>query len=105
VAREGAVRLREWYGGQRAEFDTFFRRFGAERWERLVALAERTATFFPGIRWLGVDLSLDNESAEYVFDVDPFGAFLPGLVGGLPNAAGKPATVRAAVLRSLSAGS
>lgn len=120
VVREQVV-AREWYGGRRREFDVFLKRFGAERWERVVALAERTATFFPGVRSLGVDLTMDNHSAEYVFDVDPFGAFLPGLVGGMPNpggesdtsgeqrhageknAADEPISVRGAVLRSLSA--
>lgn len=104
VIREQVI-AREWYGGRRGEFDVFFRRFGAERWERVVALAERTAALFPGIRFLGVDLSMDNESSEYVFDVDPFGAHLPGLVASMPNTVREPVSVRAAVLRSLSAGS
>ncbi|MEY9931954.1 hypothetical protein ABH926_006603 [Catenulispora sp. GP43] len=102
VKREGDA-LREWYGGRRREIDAFLTRFATERWERLIALAERTATLFAGIRSLGVDLILDNEKSEYVFDVDPFGASLPGLVGGLPGAEGEPVSVRGAVLRSLSA--
>lgn len=97
--------LRDWYGGRRKEIDTFLSRFGTGRWERLVALAEHAATFFPGIRSLGVDLIMDNEKSEYVLDVDPFGAFLPGLVGAPPNLVREPMSVRAAVLRSLSAGS
>lgn len=105
------VVLREWYGGRRLEIDAFLKRFGMERWERLVALAERAATYFPGIRSLGVDLIMDNDKAEFVFDVDPFGASLPGIRGGLPSAGepqdadGEPLSVRAAVLRALSAGS
>jgi hypothetical protein len=109
VKREGEA-LREWFGGKRREIDAFVERFTAERWARLVALAERTATFFPGIRFLGVDLIMDNEESEYVFDVDPFGASLPGLVVGLADAQGEPESVReparesvrASVLRSLS---
>jgi hypothetical protein len=104
INRELVV-LREWYGGRRREIETFLGRFGMRRWERLVALAERTATYFPGIRSLGVDLIMDNDSSEYVLDVDPFGASLPGLVGAMPNAAREPVSVRAAVLRSLSVGS
>jgi hypothetical protein len=104
VIREQVV-AREWYGGRRREVDAFLERFGIERWERVTALAERAATFFPGIRSLGVDLCMDNEKSEYVFDVDPFGAFLPGLTASMPNAAREPVSVRAAVLRSLSAGS
>ena len=102
VKREGEILAREWYGGKRREIDAFVKRFTTERWERLIALAERTATFFPGIRSLGVDLIMDNEKSEFVFDVDPFGASLPGLVAGLADAGGEPGPVRAAVLRSLS---
>lgn len=51
--RADLVILREWYGGRRSEIDAFVTRFGAERWARLVALAERAATFFPGVRSLG----------------------------------------------------
>lgn len=104
INREQVV-LREWYGGRRPEIEAFLARFGMERWEQLVALAERTATYFPGIRSLGVDLIMDNNSSEYVLDVDPFGASLPGLLGALPNTAREPVSVRAAVLRSLSVGS
>ncbi|MEZ0114597.1 hypothetical protein ABH920_008632 [Catenulispora sp. EB89] len=104
INREQVV-LREWYGGRRPEIEAFLDRFGMERWERLVALAERTATYFPGIRSLGVDLIMDNGDLEYVFDVDPFGASLPGLLGAMPNASREPVSVRAAVLRSLSVGS
>jgi hypothetical protein len=102
VKREGEVLAREWYGGKRREIDAFVTRFTTERWERLIALAERTATFFPGIRSLGVDLIMDNEKSEFVFDVDPFGASLPGLVAGPADAGGESGPVRAAVLRSLS---
>ena len=104
VVREQVV-AREWYGGRRREIEAFLERFGMERWERVTALAERAATFFPGIRSLGVDLCMDNEKSEYVFDVDPFGAHLPGLTASMPNAARERSGVRAAVLRSLSAGS
>lgn len=104
VPREGEV-LREWYGGRRLEIDQFLERFGIERWERLAALAERTATFFPGIRSLGVDLIMDNHTSEYVSDVNPFGAHLPGLLVAPPNVEREYMTVREAVLRSLSAGS
>jgi hypothetical protein len=58
-----------------------------------------------------VDLIMDNDKAEFVFDVDPFGASLPGIRGGLPSAGepqdadGEPLSVRAAVLRALSVGS
>jgi len=104
VKREGEF-PREWYGGRRQEIDRFLERFGIERWERVVALAERTATFFPGIRSLGVELVMDNHTSEYVFDVNPFGAYLPGLIGAPPNAEREHMTVRDAVLRSLSAGS
>lgn len=100
--RAELVILREWYGGRRSEIDAFVTRFGAERWSRLVALAERAATLFPGIRSLGVDVILDNEK-EFVFDVDPFGAALPGLVSVLPQVAREPISVRAQLLRSLSA--
>jgi hypothetical protein len=103
VIREQVV-AREWYGGRRYELDNFLERFGAGRWERVVQLAERAATFFPGIRSLGVDLSMDNESSEYVFDIDPFGAHLPGLVGS-SDTVGAGMSVRAAVLRSLATGS
>lgn len=103
VIRGEAV-AREWYGGRRRELEAFLERFGDERWQRLVALAERTAASFSGIRWLGVDLALDNHESEFVFDVDPFGAFLPGLVSGLPNTTDDRGSlsVRGAVLRSLS---
>lgn len=104
VMREEEV-LREWYGGKRQEIDEFLERFGIERWERLVALAERTAAFFPGIRSLGVDLIMDNHTSEYVADVNPFGAHLPGLIVAPPNVEREYMTVRDAVLRSLSAGS
>ena len=104
VRREEEI-LREWYGGKRQEIDEFLERFGIERWERLVALAERTATFFPGIRSLGVDLIMDNHTSEYVGDVNPFGAHVPGLVVAPPNLERERMTVRDAVLRSLSAGS
>ncbi|GAA1969391.1 hypothetical protein [Catenulispora subtropica] len=95
---------RPWYGGRRRELDAFLTRFGAARWEKLVLLAERTATLFPGVRSLGVDLCLDNAAAEYVFDVDPFGADLPGALG-MKNTVGDGVPVRAAVLRALSAAS
>ncbi|NUP49348.1 MAG: hypothetical protein HOW97_18875 [Catenulispora sp.] len=101
VLRE-EVRARPWYGGRRRELDNFVERFGSERWQRLVALAERTAALFPDIRSLGVDLIVDNREAEYVFDVDPFGADLPGLLG-LPDTVGAGLSVRAGVLRALSA--
>lgn len=101
VVRE-QFRARPWYGGRRRELEIFVERFGAERWQRLVALAERTAALFPEVRSLGVDLIADNHQAEYVFDVDPFGADLPGLVGG-PGTAGAGLSVRAAVLQALSA--
>ena len=113
VAREEVV-LREWYGGKRQESThscSVSASSGGNGWWQL---AERTATYFPGIRSLGVDLIMDNDAAEYVFDVDPFGAYLPGLVGGLPSAGAaghdaeaeaEPLSVRAAVLRSLSADS
>jgi hypothetical protein len=104
VTREEEI-LREWYGGKRQEIDQFLERFGIERWERLVALAERTATFFPGIRSLGVDLIMDNDTSEYVADVNPFGAYLPGLIVAPPNVEREHMTVRDAVLRSLSADS
>ncbi|MEY9860325.1 hypothetical protein ABH935_005962 [Catenulispora sp. GAS73] len=104
INREQVV-LREWYGGRRPEIEAFLARFGMERWEQLVALAERTATYFPGIRSLGVDLIMDNSDSQYVLDVDPFGASLPGLLGAPPNASREPISVRAAVLRSLSVGS
>ena len=97
--------LREWYGGRRPEIGHFLDRFGMERWERLVALAERTAACFPGIRSLGVDLTVDNDASEYVADVNPFGAHLPGLVLAPPNVEREHMTVRAAVLRALSADS
>lgn len=103
VLRE-ELRAKPWYGGRRRELDSFLERFGAERWQRLVALAERTAALFPDIRSLGVDLIVDNHDAEYVFDVDPFGADLPGLLG-LPDTVGAGLSVQAAVLRALSAGS
>jgi hypothetical protein len=103
VERERVV-AREWYGGRRRELEDFPRRFGAGRWERAVQLAERAATFFPGIRSLGVDLNMDSFHAEFVFDIDPFGAYLPGLVGR-PETVGAGVSVRAAVLRSLRAGS
>lgn len=104
IPREVEV-AREWYGGRRKEIEEFLNRFGIRRWDRLVALAEQTAALFPGIRSLGVDLILDNHESEYVLDVDPFGAFLPGLVGAPPNVVREPMSVRTAVLRSLSAGS
>ncbi|MBS2538369.1 hypothetical protein KGQ20_37025 [Catenulispora sp. NF23] len=101
VIRGQAV-AREWYGGRRRELEAFLERFGDERWQRLVSLAERTAAHFPGIRSLGVDLAVDNHESEFVFGVDPFGAFLPGLVSGLPNPTDdrRSLSVRAAVLRS-----
>src|SRR2546423_1425115 len=100
VVRERII-AREWYGGRRRELADFQDRFGDARWSKLVALAERTAALFPGIRSLGVDVILDNFEAEYVFDVNPFGAHLPGLVGD-PGTIGEGVSVRAAVLRSLS---
>jgi hypothetical protein len=100
VLRE-QFRARPWYGGRRRELEVFVERFGAERWQRLVALAERTAALFPEVRSLGVDLIVDNHDAEYVFDLDPFGADLPGRVG-LPDTAGAGLSVRAALLRALS---
>ncbi|NUR58615.1 MAG: hypothetical protein HOV87_07990 [Catenulispora sp.] len=100
VVRERFV-AKPWYGGRRRELADFVERFGAERWQRLVELAERTAALFPDIRSLGVDLIVDNGDTEYVFDVDPFGADLPGLVG-LPDTVGAGLSVRAAVLRALS---
>ncbi|MFL6113551.1 MAG: hypothetical protein ACJ786_19635 [Catenulispora sp.] len=99
VVRE-RITAREWYGGRRRELEAFLDRFGDARWSKVVALAERTATLFPGIRSLGVDVALDNFEAEYVFDVDPFGAQLPGLMGR-PGTIGDGLSVRAAVLRSL----
>ncbi|WP_194907307.1 hypothetical protein [Catenulispora rubra] len=104
INREQVV-LREWYGGRRPEIQTFMERFGMERWARLVEVAERTATYFPGIRSLGVDLIMDNDSSEYVLDVDPFGASLPGRVAAVPNGGPGRVSVGVAVLRSLSVGS
>lgn len=101
VVRE-RILARPWYGGRRRELENFLERFGDARWSKLVALAERTAALFPGIRSLGVDLILDNFEAEYVFDVVPFGASLPGLVGR-PGTIGEGLSVQATVLRSLSA--
>jgi hypothetical protein len=103
VVRQEVV-PREWYGGKRRELDDFLERFGVERWERVVELARRTASCFPGFRSLGVDLSVDNFESEYVVDIDPFGAHLPGLAGR-PDTGGEGRSVRAAVLRSLSTGS
>jgi hypothetical protein len=101
VVRERIVH-KPWYGGRRRELDTFTSRFGEKRRDRLVRLAERTAALFPGVHSLGVDLCVDNAKAEYVFDVDPFGAELPGAVG-VRGALGEGLSVRAAALRALSA--
>ncbi|GAA2029100.1 hypothetical protein GCM10009839_30590 [Catenulispora yoronensis] len=104
VLRERIVGPRQWYGGRRRELDDFLRRFGASRWERLVALAERTAALFPDLRLLGVDLIVDNSEKEFVFDVDPFGADLPGRRGEA-GTLGEGLPVHGAVLRALSASS
>lgn len=105
VVRERIVH-KEFYGGRRVELDKFLERFGAARWQKVVGLAERTAGLFPGIRSLGVDVILDNSDSEYVFDVNPFGAYLPGLLETRDAelvVTGENVSVKAAVLRSLSA--
>lgn len=104
VVRE-YVRPRPWYGGRRGGLEKIRDGFGEARWSKLVALAERTAALFPGIRSLGVDLILDRfdaERLEYVFDVNPFGASLPGLAGN-PGTIGDGLSVQATILRALSA--
>lgn len=90
---------REYFGGRRREIEAYHERFGAEKWQQVVALAEQAATAFPGLRSLGVDIAASQGSEpDVVYDIDPFGARLPaalGLLGGI----GEGLQVPAAALR------
>lgn len=94
------VLAREYFGGRRREIEAYHERFGAEKWQQVVALAERAATAFPGLRALGVDIAASQAGRpDVVYDIDPFGARLPAALG-LPGGIGEGLRVQAAALRS-----
>lgn len=94
------VLAREYFGRRRREIEAYHERFGAERWQRVIELAEQAATAFPGLRAIGVDIAAgQGAEADVVYDIDPFGARLPAALG-LPGGVGEGVRVRAAILRS-----
>jgi hypothetical protein len=50
---EDTYPAREYFGGRRREIDAYRRRFGADAWQDLIAIAERAAAAFPGLRAVG----------------------------------------------------
>lgn len=101
--------VREYYGGKRREIDAYRTRFGAAAWQELIRIAEQAAAAFPGLRSVGVDLApvqvnrdpTNPASAlppDVVYDIDPFGARLPGALG-MPGTAGEGLEVAATTLR------
>lgn len=94
------VLAREYFGGRRREIEAYHERFGAEKWQRVVELAEQAASSFPGLRALGVDIAASQVGGpDVVYEIDPFGARLPAALG-LPGGVGEGLQVPAATLRS-----
>lgn len=100
AGRFGEFRLaREYYGGRRREVEAFQATRG-ETWAELVALAERAATAFPGLRSVGVDVTAGPRGDDLaVYDIDPFGARLPGALG-LINGGGEGLDVASTTVRA-----
>lgn len=95
-----ALPAREYYGGRRREIDEYRDRFGVPAWQRLIEIAGQAAAAFPAVRSLGVEIATNPISGhDAVYDVDPFGAYLPAALG-LPGTAGAGLEVRATALRS-----
>lgn len=86
-------------GGRRREIAEFRQRFGEERWQKVIDLAERTAACFPNSHCLGIDVLSDNEK-DYIGEVNAYGDLLPNLVG-LPGTVGEGVDTYTAQLRSL----
>jgi glutathione synthase/RimK-type ligase-like ATP-grasp enzyme len=87
-------------GGKRREIALFRERYGAERWEGVLDLVERTAACFPNSHCLGIDV-LPAHDRDYIGEVNAYGDLLPNLIG-LPGTVGEGVDTYTAQLRDLS---
>ncbi|HET9170023.1 MAG TPA: STM4014 family protein [Actinospica sp.] len=87
-------------GGKRREIALFQAKYGEERWQRVIDLAERTAACFPNSHCLGIDI-LPAHEQDYVGEVNAYGDLLPNLIG-LPGTLGDGVDTYTAQLRDLS---
>ena len=67
-------------GNRRGDVDELVEHLGADKWKKILELAEQAAACFPNCCSVGVDILIDTHKRPWIGEVNAFGDLLPGLV-------------------------